>query len=71
MISENKVRLTVTVFSLLQLLVYLCFAYRASSKLEEHFDREKEEFGYPDEHFLKQREGIGKLRTLLNYLTSI
>ena len=71
MIGENKVRLIVTVFCLLQLLVYRCFAYRASTKLEEHFDREKEEFGFPDDHFSKQRDGIQKLLTLLNYLLGI
>jgi hypothetical protein len=47
------VRLTITIFSLLQLLVYRCFASRATTKLEEHFDREKEEFGYQDDHFSK------------------
>lgn len=71
MIEENMVRIILSIFSLVQIIVYRLFASLASKKLEDYFDREKEEFGYTDEHFSKQREGIFKLIALLNSLLII
>ena len=68
MIQENLVRLIVSIFLFMQMVVFRSFVSTASKKLEEHIEMEKEEFNFGDERYRQQRLGMTKLKVLLCYL---